>query len=496
MSTKQANKLYTKEQIYKLDEIAIKHHNLSSIELMKLAAKSVFEYILEKYPKQQINVFCGSGNNAGDGYIIASLAKQKGIPVQIIYTTNPNKLSQDAKLAYEIAKKESVVIKEFNFNIKITKGIVVDAILGIGIKGVPKNNHYNAIKFINKSKLSVISVDIPSGLNPDTGRTEGVCVKANTTISFIALKQGLFTCDGPDYCGNIIYKKLNIDSIVFKKVNHYVIKTELNELMKFFKDRRKNSHKNNYGHVLLIGGDYGYAGAILLAAEAALRSGAGLVSVATRKENINAILARKPEIMAHSIDCEEQHLDKLIDKANVLVIGPGLGNSSWSKNILKKSLESNLDKILDADALNIIANNNIKIKNNSLNILTPHPKEAARLLKKQTYEIQDNRFQAIKEITKKYKSQVLLKGAGSLTLNSEKSIINICTAGNTAMATAGMGDVLSGIIGALLAQGVEKDKCLHLAVCLHSSAADLAANNSQRGIISSDVIDNLKFLIG
>jgi NAD(P)H-hydrate epimerase len=262
------------------------------------------------------------------------------------------------------------------------------------------------------------------------------------------------------------------------------------------KPRQASSHKNNYGHVIVVGGDYGYAGASLLAAEAALRTGAGLVSVATRQEHISTIVARRPEIMAHAVDSSEA-LQTLLKKASVLIIGPGLGQSLWSRKMLNCALKADIPSILDADALNLIAREQIQL--NTMNhpyVLTPHPKEAARLLNVETSQIQKDRFSAVKKMAKKYHAQVLLKGTGSLVCVSANSTIGVCTAGNPGMATGGMGDVLSGIIGGLLAQGVNHNHCLALATCLHAEAADMAAKGRQRSLLPSDLFKPLRRLIG
>lgn len=496
MANKQDNYLYNCDQVRTLDRLAIDRDNISGLQLMQRAGMAVFKHILQHYRKHAVTVFCGSGNNGGDGYVIATLAKEKGIAVQLIHLKQPRQLKGNAKRAYEIANKAGVPMVYFSPEMVLEDCVIVDALLGTGLKGPVRRTYCDAIELINNSNLAVVAVDLPSGLNADTGDVENICVKAQTTICFIGLKQGLFTNHGPDYCGKIVYQDLAEKSTIFDEIPPVAIKLQLSSLLRHLKPRQASSHKNNYGHVIVVGGDYGYAGASLLAAEAALRTGAGLVSVATRQEHISTIVARRPEIMAHAVDSSEA-LQTLVKKASVLIIGPGLGQSLWSRKMLNCALKADIPSILDADALNLIAREQIQL--NTMNhpyVLTPHPKEAARLLNVETSQIQKDRFSAVKKMAKKYHAQVLLKGTGSLVCVSANSTIGICTAGNPGMATGGMGDVLSGIIGGLLAQGVNHNHCLALATCLHAEAADMAAKGRQRSLLPSDLFKPLRRLIG
>ncbi|MDP6974387.1 MAG: NAD(P)H-hydrate epimerase, partial [Gammaproteobacteria bacterium] len=276
MTKKQNNYLYNCDQVRTLDRLAIDRDNISGLQLMQRAGKAVFKHILQHYPKYAITVFCGSGNNGGDGYVIATLAKEKGIAVQLIHLKQPRQLKGDAKRAYKIANEAGVLMADFSPEMALEDCVIIDALLGTGLKGSVKRTYLDAIELINNSSLEVVAVDLPSGLNADTGDVENICVNAQTTISFIGLKQGLFTNHGPDQCGKIIYQDLAVKPNIFDEIKPVAKKLQLNSLLRHLKPRQANSHKNHYGHVLVIGGDYGYAGAILLAAEAALRTGAGL----------------------------------------------------------------------------------------------------------------------------------------------------------------------------------------------------------------------------
>lgn len=265
---------------------------------------------------------------------------------------------------------------------------------------------------------------------------------------------------------------------------------ELNSLLKLLKPRAQDAHKGDFGHVLIIGGDYGMAGAVRMAGEAALRTGAGLVSVATRPQHIDIVSAMRPELMAHGIQSAVD-LKKLIEKATVIVLGPGLGQSNWSQELLHYALQNSLPKIIDADGLNLLSKQPQQSENW---ILTPHVGEAARLLQIATQDIQQNRLQSAQKIQQKYNGIIVLKGAGSLIADANQNYI--CKAGNPGMATAGMGDVLSGILGGLVAQKLLLTDAAKLGVCLHATAGDLAAKDmGQRGLLALDLMPYLRQLI-
>lgn len=273
-------------------------------------------------------------------------------------------------------------------------------------------------------------------------------------------------------------------------MNEPIEKLHLTQFASYLKPRPRDGYKGLYGHVLVVGGDYGFSGAIRMAAEAALRVGVGLVSIATRVEHAAMLNILRPELMCHGVS-SEKGLAKYLDKATVVVIGPGLGQSSWAKKLLSQVIKSKKPLVVDADALNILASKPLKYTNW---ILTPHPGEAARLLKKKTTEIQSDRLSAIKALQEKMGGVCVLKGAGSLILASNEPIA-ICDAGNPGMATAGMGDVLSGVIGGLLAQDIPLFDAAKLGVLIHAEAGDLAAKEGQRGMIATDLFPFLRRLV-
>lgn len=481
-------RLYTAEQTRQLDHAAIHQFGIPGITLMKRAGQAALQCLLAKWPApEQLTVFCGGGNNGGDGYIVAALAAQQHIPVSLFYLSDPATLQGDAALARDFAEQAGVELLAFNKETDI-KGIVVDAMLGTGTRGAPRGSYIDAIVLINASENPVLAIDVPSGLNADTGMAD-LAVEASATMTFIGVKQGLLTGRGPAHCGELYFDDLGVPADVYKPISSTTHRIQYAPLP----PRPVDAHKGNSGHILVVGGDHGMGGAVTMAAEAAARCGAGLVSVATRVEHVNAILGRRPEVMAKGIENADD-LYGLIAKATVIVIGPGLGQSDWSKIMLAKALSSSVPKVVDADALNLLSSElNMQSHRDDHWILTPHPGEAARLLSAEIEAVQRDRFQAATAIQQLRGGVVVLKGAGSLV--ASESDIGICTAGNPGMASGGMGDVLSGVIGALLAQGLALKLAAEVGVQIHAMAADRAAKGGQRGLLATDLMPHLRALV-
>jgi len=330
---------------------------------------------------------------------------------------------------------------------------------------------------------------MPTGVDADSGRMLGTTVHATATITFIGLKLGLLTGPGPSYTGELVLNDLQLPPEAFAQVAPVAEKVGLHTFTNYLKPRLRDWHKGMSGHVLVIGGDCGYSGAPHMAAEAALRVGAGLVSVATRKEHAALINTGCPEIMSHGIEVIDQ-LQALIEKAKVIVIGPGLGQSEWAKTLWKHVCKQSLPLVVDADALNILASYPIKHDNW---ILTPHPGEAAKLLQLNTQDVQHDRLAALKAITNQYGGVAVLKGVGTLIMAAGE-LPALCDKGNPGMSSAGMGDILSGVIGGLVAQGVPLGDAAKLGVCLHAVAGDMAAKEGERGTIATDLLPFLRRL--
>jgi hydroxyethylthiazole kinase-like uncharacterized protein yjeF len=353
---------------------------------------------------------------------------------------------------------------------------------------------------MNDSGLPVLAVDIPSGLCSDTGRVLGRAVRADVTVSFIGLKRGLFTLDAPDYTGAVHFTDLQVPTEVYLQVSSGCERLELEAVLARLPQRAASSHKGSYGSVLVIGGDKGMAGAAAMAAEAALRCGAGLVRVATRAEHVSALVARTPEVMAHGV-ATIADLAPLIESSDVLVVGPGLGQSPWSEQMLWAALDCGKPVVLDADGLNLLARSGETPAKTGVRdnwVLTPHPGEAGRLLGLSSSAVQADRFAAAQQLQQRFGGVVLFKGSGSLIAGSEQLLLS--DYGNPGMASGGMGDVLSGVLGALLAQSDAHDmtalECVALGVCLHGAAADIAARDGQRGLCATDLIPKMRELLG
>lgn len=490
--------LYTASEAYALDAAAIAG-GIPAIQLMKRAARAAFDLLLERFPAPElISVYCGAGNNGGDGYVLAALAAQRKLPVQVIQLTAAEKLKGEARQAYDFAVQEGVNILSFAQAAAPSRGVIVDALLGIGLRGAATGEFAAAIEQINQCRLPVMALDIPSGLNADTGAVAGAVVQANLTITFIASKRGLLTGRGPAVCGELVLANLDVPAGAYDEVTASVERLALNELINLLAPRAADAHKGDFGHVMVIGGDTGYGGAALMAAEAAARTGAGKVSVATRPEHVAAILARRPEIMACGV-VSGQELEPLLARPTLLVVGPGLGRTPWSEQMLQQAIKSGLPLVLDADALNILAEGRVVPaaghQQHGPWLLTPHPAEAARLLGITTAEVQADRFAAVRALSVRYNASVILKGAGSLVASVDERI-GVVTDGNPGMASGGMGDVLSGILGGLMAQGLSAHDAARLGAVVHACAADLAAEDfGQRSLLATDLIPYLGQLL-
>ncbi len=487
--------LYTCEQTRELDSLAISQAEIPGIVLMKRAGRSAFEQLLNKWPSvTYIAVFCGAGNNGGDGYILAGLAAQKYIAVDLYSTVDPSTLSGDAQKAKEFALAQGVDIQTLEgvegcdrITLPDCPGVViVDGLVGTGFRGELKASLSTVTKAINASGLPVLALDIPSGLEGDSGAADPNAVNADLTMTFVGMKQGLLTGRGPALCGELCYDNLGIPESIFEQVP--ATTQRISEVTAFV-NRQADAHKTDFGHVLIIGGELGMGGAVMLAAEAALRSGAGLVTVATRPDHVPAVLARLPEVMVKGVESGVE-LEPLITRADVVVVGPGLGQTSWSQQLAYFALQSDLPKVVDADALNLLATQDWGALDMSRCVMTPHPGEAARLLSCSTSEIQANRFDALARIQEKHRSVALLKGAGTLVNDGQQTWL--ANVGNPGMAVAGMGDVLSGVIGALIAQGQHLGEASVNAVCAHGLAGDLAAQDGIVGLKATDVMPYLR----
>jgi len=483
--------LYNAAQVRELDRTAIEAVGIPGYTLMTRAGEGCWACLRTGWPTvRAIAVVCGTGNNGGDGFVIARLALAAGLRVVVLQLGAADRIRGDALLAREAYVAAGGVIAAFTPGALEGVDVIVDALLGTGLGRPPEGEWCAAIEAINQTPAPVLAVDIPSGLQADTGAVAGVAVRAARTVTFIGRKAGLYTGQGPDYAGEVIFSDLELPREVYQRV------VPMAQLQSWplpgvlDRPRLRTAHKGQHGHVLVIGGDYGMAGAVRLAGEAALRTGAGLVTLATRPEHAAVLAAACPELMSHGVT-GVLDLKPLLLRATVVVIGPGLGQSAWARSLLAAVLEAGQPRVIDADALNLLAGEPVRA---DYQVLTPHPGEAGRLLGITAAAVQADRFTAAQAISDRYGGTAVLKGAGTV-VSSSGQLPSVCTAGNPGMATAGMGDVLSGVIAGLLGQGLDPPAAAVAGVCLHGCAGDRAVATGERGMTARDVIAELRAVL-
>lgn len=483
--------LYTRAQMRRIDGAAGAALGLDGPTLMQRAAQAAFEVLCRRWPQAlRIAVCCGTGKNGGDGYLLAKRARQAGRDVSVIALASPQ--DPDARAAADAWRTAGGFVLPYAGEHSLPPAdIYVDALFGIGLDRPLQGAAAQLVEALNASGVPVLALDIPSGLSADTGATLGPSVRAAATVSFIGWKRGQHTGAGLDACGDCELARLDLPSTIFDDEPAGACLLDWDELRRVLPQRRRNVHKGLFGHVLAVGGDLGMGGAIRLAGEAALRSGAGLVSVATQPENLTPLLAARPELMVSAV-AGAQELDGPLEKASTIALGPGLGQRSWGHALWHRALASGKPVVLDADALNLLARHPRRLAASA--VLTPHPAEAARLLESDTASVQANRFAAAQAIAERYHAVVVLKGAGTL-IAAPGSSIAVCPWGNPAMASGGMGDVLTGIAAALLAQGLSAWDAACLAVAAHARAGDIAARDGA-GLLASDLFAPLRRLLG
>ncbi|MDI1301818.1 MAG: NAD(P)H-hydrate dehydratase [bacterium] len=470
--------LYTAAQTRELDRRAIAS-GLSAYTLMTRAGQAAFHLLRERWPAAaRIVVLTGPGNNGGDGYVLARLAWNQHLDVKVLTVGNHDPLTEEAAEAARDATRARVPEKSWAGSLP-EADVYVDALFGTGLNKPLSGDFAAAIAALNRSGKPVLALDLPSGLQADTGAELGEAVQAAATISFIGLKLGLLTGRGPGLAGVLSFDDLAVPASVYEAPASQARRLDVADLHVIGR-RARDAHKGTHGHVLVVGGGYGMAGAAALMGEAALRAGAGLVSVATRPEHIMMLTSRCPELMCHGVTTAAD-LAPLLAKADVVVVGPGLGQDAWGAALLGAVLDSGRLLVVDADALNLLAT---MPEWRADWLLTPHPGEAARLLGIPVAAVQADRIAAVRELKKRYGGSVVLKGAGSLVLSDAG--LALCPYGNPGMAAAGMGDVLAGVAGALLAQ--RQPEAAALAVLVHALAGDAAASEGgERGLRASDL---------
>ncbi len=469
--------LYRSQQTKPIDAAAADYLQIDSYQLMQRAALAVYRYLPDC---ETLLVVTGPGNNGGDGWVLAELARQDHKKVLVWALQKPATLSGDAAKAAEDYQGEVVYAAPAEPD---QFDVVVDALFGTGLSRAPGGLYQDAIEYINQCQAKVLSVDIPSGLVGDTGVAYIPTVQADKTVAILNMMPGHITADGRDYCGELILDRLAVPERVYADIDPsaYVLKQAMLNLLK--QARKHNSHKGSYGRLLVAGGQHGMLGAVLLCGTAALVSGAGLIQLITTQEQAPWVPVHRPELMALGFTGSEHQIH--IPPADVLILGMGLGSSQWSKALWQQLMTANIPTVLDADGLNLLADCDEAA--DSIAVMTPHPKEAARLLNCAVKDIQADRIKAVETLAKRYQCVVVLKGSGTIISDGEENFI--CPYGSADLATAGTGDVLAGMIGGLMAQGFSALQSAQMAVVWHALTADHCALG--RCLTASDLIRHL-----
>lgn len=480
--------IYSVDSVRRIDRAAIEGAGIGGYTLMTRAGSAALAAAIEYFPDaRQWQVICGGGNNGGDGYVVARLAAEQGIAVSVLAMVSPQKLTGDASTAYSDFAALGGAVSLYDGSLDEDADLLVDGLLGSGLERNVEGDFARVVEQMNEHQAPVLALDMPSGLHGDSGRILGTAVRADVTVTFVGLKSGLFLDAGAECCGALIYAGLDIpaecradEPATMRRIDDSILQTALPR-------RNRSAHKGNFGHVLVVGGGPGMPGAVRLCGEAALRSGAGLVSVATHPDHSRQVPAGRPELMCHAV-AGAPDLEPLLEKATVIAVGPGLGQDAWARELLGAVLEADKPAVVDADALNLLAEAG---PGQADLILTPHPGEAATLLGIATKDVQADRRAALAAIAQKFGGIVVLKGSGTL-VSAKNGPPWLCSAGNPGMASPGMGDALTGVIAALRAQQLSSELAAVAGVQVHARAGDAAARSGERGLLASDLIGEIR----
>jgi hydroxyethylthiazole kinase-like uncharacterized protein yjeF len=478
--------LYTVEQVRGIERAALAAMGISGHDLMRRAASAALGSLRRHWPQsRRICICCGPGNNGGDGFLLGVLAREAGFQVELVALSPV--AHGDAALARSAWEGVGGAVRLWDAESRLpVADVFVDALYGIGLDRAPEPSAARLIDAMNANGKPILALDVPTGLDADSGHCPGATIHADVTVTFIVDKRGLRSGRAADQVGQLELASLGVPD----GVPTCVAPDAQLLVAEAMPPRARYANKGCYGHVLVIGGDHSMAGAVRLAGESALRAGAGLVSVATRAEHMLALNATRPELMVHAVD-EASTLAPLLERASVLAVGPGLGQGDWAHALWQAALDANKPLVLDADGLNLLARKPYTFT--APTVLTPHPGEAARLLGVSTADVERDRFAAVRELARCYAAIVVLKGSGSL-IADPNGRLDVCPWGNPGMASGGMGDLLTGIIAALLAQGCTAWHGACLGVGLHARAGDLAAQRGERGLLASDLLAPLRAL--
>ena len=485
--TKLPNKIYRTAQVRELDQLAISG-GVPGYTLMCRAGQAALNELRSRWPRaSRILVLCGAGNNGGDGYVVGRLAHEAGLKPMVVALTDPEALRGDARLAWEMLVRAGLPIYEWEPGLLNVAEVVVDGILGTGIARPLEGRPKEVVQQINQSKKPVLALDVPTGLNADTGQALGEAIRADATVTFVGLKLGLYTGAAWDHTGDIVFADLDIASSVREQVHAVGTRIDGNLVHEVLPPRSRAAHKGNFGRVVLVGGGAGMPGAIKLAAEAALFVGAGTVTVLTRPEHVGVVLAGRPELMVRGVD-DATVAESVLSNADVIAVGPGLGVDSWGRAMLDAVLKVDKPTVVDADGLNCLVGSGKKRANW---VLTPHPGEAARLLQLDSGSVQRDRLKSAAALLEAHGGIIVLKGPGTIVATSGEGPW-ICDRGNPGMAAPGMGDVLTGVIAGVAGQCGDLFSAARAGVFIHGAAGDDAAKAiGQRGLVASNLMPYL-----
>jgi ADP-dependent NAD(P)H-hydrate dehydratase / NAD(P)H-hydrate epimerase len=485
------------DPIYRVSEVRALEGGAAKQPLMVragLAAAEVARELIAGRPSRVL-VLAGPGNNGGDAFVVAHWLKSWFFDVVVAFRGNAAKFGRDADAAHHqwVAGGGTTVT---DWGDEERWGMIVDGLFGIGLTRAIEGDYAAWIDRANRTGLPILALDVPSGLDAETGVAHGVTIRATATATFIALKPGLLTADGPDHCGAISVHALDLDvqSLVPARGERLTWRTISAALPGAMSRARQNVHKGTFGTLAIIGGNDGMVGAAILAGRAALHLGAGKVWVGFAAKSPPAVDWVQPELMLRSAN------SVLADQPDALIVGPGLGSDAGARALLAQALAHEVPLVLDADALNLVAADTTLAAavtaRKAPTAITPHPAEAARLAGSTTTAIQADRLGAALALASRFNTATVLKGAGSV-LAFPGGTWAINASGNAGLASGGTGDVLAGMLGALLAQGVPLDAALRLAVCLHGAAADalVAAGVGPLGLTASKLAPAARELI-
>jgi len=483
--------IYSVAAVREFDRTAIEEHGIPGYTLMTRAGAAALSAARARFPGTlRWQIVCGAGNNGGDGYVVARLAANEGIVVSVVALVDPHTLSGDAATAYGDFAAEGGVVMPWSGELDGEADLLFDAILGSGLEREVGGEFAAAVQAMNAHGAPVVALDIPTGIHGDTGEVLGCAVCAALTVTFVGLKAGLFLGAAPGFVGSLQFAGLDIPDACRAGADAVMRRIDDEVFARALAPRKRSAHKGDFGHVLVVGGAAGMPGAVRLCGEAALRAGAGRVSIATDPAHAAVLVASRPELMVHGI-ASAAALQPLLDKADVLAFGPGLGQSGWAHDLFDLLRNDTRPAVWDADALNLLAAEATPAGNR---VITPHPGEAARLLGTTVQDVQSDRVSAARALVARYGGVAVLKGAGSLVAAAEDAPW-VCSAGNPGMAVAGMGDVLTGIIAAFLAQGMAAETAAACGVEAHARAGDRAAQAGQRGLLASDLLAELRAVV-